>query len=100
MGHEPFRAFVRQLVGLVADEWQESNGVKVLAEAREALVEPALPHADAVMSALHSGTKSVSQLENDVQEILRNASRFGAGDIDAAMIAASMRYHCPYLFWC
>ena len=91
-------------VNRVVDEWEEETGARVERSGRDALIGPALPHAEDVQSALESGGVSMDFLENCVREVLRNAHEITGdrmvGGLGAADIQLSMRRYCPYVFWC
>jgi hypothetical protein len=85
----------------VADHYERTRGVRVDESAREALIEPALPHSRSVAEAIATGTVTQEFLQGCVFQVLDMAkSLIQATLIDGASVREAMRRYCPYIFWC
>ena len=85
----------------VADRFERTEDVRVDESAREALIEPALPHSRSVADAIATGTVTSEFLQNCVIQVLAQAKWLIQGTtIDGVSVRESMRRYCPYIFWC
>lgn len=93
---------LQQLITLVADGFEQSSDFRVLQTARQALLNPAIPHLDDVTRELERGSITVLFLVNSVRQILDNAlddvRQRGLDAIDDLAIDLSMARYWPYLF--
>jgi hypothetical protein len=95
---------VAALVHRVADQFQQKRRMVVDPSARDALIAPALPHADNVAQALARKEITVQFLEECVTKLLERARRFasaaGVRHVNGPAVEQAMEKDCPYLFWC
>jgi len=95
---------LRQLIERVAEDFRRSSNYGVSEAARQALLQPAIPHLDDVTGELDRGNITVAFLEMSVRQILDN-SLIDVRDrrldlVDALAVERSLSRYCPYLFWC
>jgi hypothetical protein len=95
---------LRKLIDGVSNDFYKETEIRVLENARHALLTPALPHLDTVTRHLEEGRITVPFLEGTLDVVLNNAARDpevkSRRSIDDQAIKKSMASYCPYLFWC
>jgi hypothetical protein len=91
-------------VNRVVDEFQQEAGRSLEPSAREALIQPALPHARDVQRQLEDGTLTIDRLEAGLWQVLRGAHEMAGyrlvGGLNEVDVHESMRRYCPFVFWC
>lgn len=100
MNPEEFSSLVHQ----VADFFAQRHSINVSGRARNALIDPGLPHLDDVTIALSTNEISREFLEDCVYTILVRAFGItkdeGNNEIGDDAVHQAMKESCPYLFWC
>jgi hypothetical protein len=95
---------LRRLVHQAADEFESQGGMSVGPNARDVLINTALPHADKVEGDLRSGVVTERFLKDTIIDVLRNAqdvaTEWGRPRIGEDTVGESMRRGCNYFPWC
>jgi hypothetical protein len=92
------------LVNGVADQFENQKRIRIVPEARELLINTAMPYRDHVEQELASGAITMDFLEQTIDEILENARKVAEEweqtEIREDTVKESMRLRCPYFPWC
>ena len=95
---------VEGFVDRVISDFEGASQLPLTWEARQAVLKPANEHRDQIEAELLQGRAQLSDIEDAVQTVLRNALdmalRERATEIDEKVIADAMRMECKYFGWC
>ncbi len=91
------------VLGAIEDFVQRSS-LNLSAEARQALLEPAVAHRERIRDELNEHRVDPNEIEEAVRTVLRNAEararETGRSEIDLEAIQFAMRLECRYFPWC
>lgn len=106
---------LRDLINMMADEFERLHGVIIPVDAREILIAPALEHQEDVYAELASGEITLETIRDKVMEQLgiasdvaldrvpdglRESARRKKRIISANDTKQSMNIRCALMFWC